>query len=218
MGSAPILLDMETQADFFLPGGSCFNDKSLPAASNVYRLFEWARLNRMPVISTVLRVRPSGVGPLARVPHCREGSAGERKLAQTTLLRHIDLGLLNSTDLPEDLLEQYQQVIFEKRMPDIFAHSRLERLITELPPATFVICGAGLARGIAESAIGLRSRGFGVVLAEDAVLDLDDELAEMAALRMEAKGVIFAPTSKIVSPRVRRRAKGTFRLQHSCTK
>ena len=218
MGSAPILLDMEAQADFFLPEGSCFSDKSLPAARNVYRLFEWARLNRIPVISTVLRVRPSEVGPLARVPHCREGSFGERKLARTALPRRINLGLLNSTDLPEDLLERYQQVIFEKRLPDIFAHSRLERLITELPPATFVICGAGLVRGIAESAIGLRLRGFGVVLAEDAVLDLDDELAEMAALRMEAKGVIFAPTSKIVSPRVRRRAKGTFRLQHSCTK
>ena len=121
-------------------------------------------------------------------------------MAKTILPRHIDFGLRNVTDLPGDLFAQYRQVIFEKRATDIFAHSRAERMITELGGGTFVICGAGLAHGIVEAAVGLRSRGFGVILATDAVLSLPGEKIEMAFRRMEAKGVIFAPTEKIILP------------------
>jgi len=201
-----ILLDIETQNDFFRPGGSCYSKKSRVAARNVRALFRWAKACRMPVISTVLRVRRSQIGPLAKVPHCLEGTEGEKKLTGTVLPRRINLGLRNTTDLPPDLLRDYQQVIIEKRSTDIFLHDRLERLVTELPPAVFVICGAGVAHGIVQAAVGLHERGFGVIVVEDAVLDLGDPLAEMAYRRMEAKGVVFAPTAEITTP-VRRRPK-----------
>ena len=111
----------------------------------------------------------------------------------------------SNTDLPAGLLRKYQQVIFEKRHTDIFLHARAERLITELDSATFIICGAGVARGIVEAAGGLRNRHFSVICASDAVLDLDEAMSEMAHLRMMAKGVIFAPTKEIITPQLRRR-------------
>ena len=196
-----ILLDVEVQRDFFAAGGSCWNVRSTPVAKKIYELFDWARRSHQSVISTVLRVRVGRLGPLARVPHCVEGTDGERKLSRTVLPSRIDLGLRGTTDLAPDLLDAYQQVIFEKRHTDIFQHARAERLFTEMPPATFVICGAGIAHGIAQAAIGLRRRGFGVVLASDAVLDLGQKSEEMALRRMSAKGVIFAPTSEIAAPR-----------------
>ena len=195
-----ILLDLETQRDFFAPGGSCYRPQAARAARQIYRLFGWARKSRIPVISTVLRVRGGTVGPLAATPHCIDGSVGERKLSRTLLPRRIDFGLRNSTDLPRDLFNSYQQVIFEKREADIFSHARLERLITELPPSTFVLCGAGVATSLMYAAVGLRSRGFGVILAADAVVDLGEPSAEMAYRRMEAKGVVFAPAKEIISP------------------
>ncbi|KPK45413.1 MAG: hypothetical protein AMK72_11075 [Planctomycetes bacterium SM23_25] len=164
-------------------------------------MFAWAKAEGIPVLSTVLRVRRNERGPLADVPHCVEGTQGERKIPRTILPRRIDLGLRNTTDLPNDLFDRYQQVIVEKRHTDIFAHARIERLLTELSAGTFVVFGVGLAHGIAQAAIGLRSRGFGVILAEDAVLDLGDDLAPMAARRMEAKGVIFVPAREIVCPK-----------------
>ncbi len=45
-------------------------------------------------------------GPLARVPHCVEGTNGEKRISGALLSRHIDLGLRNSTDLPEDIFER----------------------------------------------------------------------------------------------------------------
>jgi nicotinamidase-related amidase len=196
-----ILLDIETQRDFFSPDGSCYRPQADKAATQIWRLFGWARTHGVPVISTVLRVRKFERGPLScNVPYCVEDTEGEKKLAKAILPRRINLGLRNSTDLPGNIFKHYQQVIFEKRDTDIFAHARAERLITELPQsASFVICGAGISFGIVQAAVGLRSRGFGVILATDAVLELPDELCEMAYLRMDAKCVIRATTSEIVA-------------------
>lgn len=126
-------------------------------------------------------------------------------MVRTLLPRRIDLGLRNSTDLPADIFAQYQQVIVEMRGTDIFTHARIERMITEMPPCTAVLCGTGVAKSIFQAAVGLRGRGFGVVLATDAVLDLGDPFADMARRRMDAKGVIFAPTAEIVVPHPARR-------------
>lgn len=201
------LLDIETQQDFFASSGSCYKPQAAEAAVAVYRLFDWARKNEIPVISTVLRVRPCDHGPLSPTPHCIDGSDGERKMPRTILPRRVNLGLINTTDLPSQLFQKYQQVIFEKRDTDLFAHARAERLITEMPRTTFVICGAGVAHGIAQAAVGLASRGLGVVVASDAILDLDHPLAGMARLRMAAKGAVFAPSSEIVKPTPQPRAK-----------
>jgi nicotinamidase-related amidase len=200
-----VLLDIETQRDFFCPGGSCYSSRALKTLKGVYELFDWARRESIPVLSTVLRVRPHTVGPLASVPHCQDGSWGEEKLPRTALPHRLNMGLLNTTDLPNHVLTKYPQVIIEKRETDLFAHARAERLITELPHTTFVICGAGLAKSIAQAAIGLRIRGFGVIVADDAILDLSDPGAPMARSRMEAKGVVFAPTQDVIAPRPRRR-------------
>ncbi len=206
-----ILLDIETQQDFFRPDGALYNERSHPTLERITRLFEWVRRNDIPVMSTVLRVRPLDRGPFGEVPHCVDGTEGERKVPRTILPRRINMGLLNTTDLPANIFSRYQQVIFEKRDTDIFVHARAERLVTELRSATFIVCGAGAAHGIVQAVVGLRTRGFGVIVARDAVLDFDDEKSKMAVLRMEAKGAIFAPTSEIIAPTPKRRGLAAFR-------
>ena len=196
-----ILLDIETQKDFFEVGGSCYVAGSAAIARRVYRLFDWARYEGVQVISTVLRNRPGERGTMRPVDHCIDGTHGEQKLERTILDTCINLGLRNSTDLPLDLFERHQQVIFEKRHTDIFLHTRAERLITELGQTTFIICGAGVAGPIIQTAIGLRVRGFGVILASDAVVDFGDSEADMAYRRMLAKGVVFTRTSQIIAAR-----------------
>ncbi len=196
-----ILLDIETQKDFFEVDGSCYVAGSSVVATRIYRLFDWARIEGVQVVSTVLRNRPGERSSMATVDHCVDGTRGEQKLERTILDSCINLGMRNSTDLPLDLFDSHQQVIFEKRNTDIFLHARIERLITELGRSTFMICGAGVTGPIAQAAIGLRMRGFAVVLASDAVVDFGDPEADMAYRRMLAKGVVFARTSQIVTAR-----------------
>ncbi len=207
MGYERILLDIETQRDFFDPRGTCYNPKGRRVISQIRRLFHWAKTNDVPVVSTVLRVRKGTYGPMGDRPHCIEGTEGEQKMPGTVMPSRVNLGLRNTTDLPQDIFRMHRQVIFEKRDTDIFLHSRAERLITELGTATVILCGAGVARGIVQAAIGLRYRRWGVILAEDAVLALDGHLAQMACRRMEAKGVVFAPTKEIITVRPAPRAR-----------
>lgn len=195
-----ILLDIEVQRDFFVTRGACYTPEVESVRPNVYALFDWAKRNGQPIISTVLRVPKGRLSPLAEVPHCIEGTPGERKLARTIIRPYLNLGLRNTTDLPDNLFEQYRQVIFEKRNTDIFLHARAERLLTELPQVSFILCGAGVAHGIVQAAVGLRMRGFGVVLATDAVLGLNDSRTGMAYSRMSAKGVLFLKTREIIKP------------------
>lgn len=196
-----ILLDIESQRDFFSRGGAFYSYRTSGAvARQIYRLFVWSRRCGLPVLSTVLRIRPGDLGPFGPAAHLVEGTWGEEKLAKTILTRRINLGLRNTTDLPDHIFRDYQQVIFEKRHADIFGHARAERLITELPPATFILCGGGTEVGIRQAAVGLRNRGFSVIVAADAVLDVRPELAAMARERMAAKGVVFVPTDRIVAP------------------
>ena len=215
-----VLLDIETQRDFFCRGGRCYGRGATDVASRIYDLFKWVRAHHIPVMSTVLRLRPGQGSILCNKPHCIEGTKGERKLSRTVLSNHIDLGIRNSTDLPVDIFEQHRQVIFEKRCPDIFAHARPERLISQLEAGTFVICGAGLAGGIVEAAVGLRNRGFAVIVASDAVLDLAGD-AQMARLRSEVKGTLFLTTRRIIAthpaakPRRRRPRTGRRRRAYS---
>ena len=200
MVSELVLLDIESQRDFFSPEGALYQSDSAVVYRQIARLFAWARANEIRVMSTLLRLRPGQRGALSPRPYCVDNTEGERKMPRTTLARRINLGLLNTTDLPDHIFQQYQQVIFEKRDPDIFAHARIERLITELPPCTFVLCGAGVSAGIVQAAVGLRSRGFPVILARDAALTILPGRAHMAHLRMEAKGVAYAATDSIIAP------------------
>ena len=127
---------------------------------------------------------------------------GEQKLPGTILPSRINYGLRNITDLPDDPFAEHQQLIFEKRDTDILQHARVERLITEMDPGVFIVCGAGVGQGIVEAVVGLRARGFEVVVANDAILDLYAPGQYLPLERMAAKGAIFVPTDHVVAPHV----------------
>ena len=204
-----ILLDLDTQRDFFDPAGSCYSPSASRVESNIHRLFLWARMRRVPIISTVLRVRRGRRGPLIDTPHCVDGSDGEMKLPKTLLPDRINLGMRSVTDLPRDLFERCQQVIIEMRQPDVFAHARIERLLTEFSAAAFVVCGTGLTTAIHQCVIGLLNRGSSVTVVSDAVLHLGDCSPRFARRRITAKGAIMARTSNVTKPpRPKRKRRG----------
>ncbi|MHC4986639.1 MAG: isochorismatase family protein [Planctomycetota bacterium] len=197
-----VLLDIETQRDFFDSDGACYLPTSLAVARQVRRLFHWAKATHTPVISTVLRLSRGELGPMSTEPHCIADTRGEQKLPGTVLPSRVNYGLRNVTDLPADPFADHQQLIFEKRDTDILQHARIERLISEMAPASFIVCGAGVGQGLVEAVVGLRSRGFEVFVASDAILDLNAPGQYLPLERMAAKGAIFVPTDHIVAPQV----------------
>ena len=197
-----VLLDIETQRDFFDPDGACYLPASLAVARQVRRLFHWAKATHTRVISTVLRLARGELGPMSTEPHCIADTRGEQKLPGTILPSRTNYGLRNVTDLPDDPFAEHQQLIFEKRNTNILEHARVERLITEMGPAAFIVCGAGVGQGIVEAVVGLRNRGYEVFVAGDAILDVHAPGQYLPLERMTAKGAIFVPTDHIVASHV----------------
>ena len=101
-------------------------------------------------------------------------------------------------DVRNEIPARRHQLIFETWDEDIFHHQKLERLITELVGArTFILCGASIAVGIKQAVLGLRKRGHDVIIASDAVLDLNDPATEMAWLRIVAKGAQLMTVAEV---------------------
>ncbi|MDP6545702.1 MAG: isochorismatase family protein [Phycisphaerae bacterium] len=211
MGYERILLDMEIQKDFFCRSGRFYSKANGQVLKHVKELLKWAKIQRIPVISTLLRASLCPPGR-EHLTYCIEGTEGELRVPRTVLPNHIAFGTRRTTDLPESILDRYSQVIFEKRSLNILSNLRIERLLTQLSGSgTFILCGAGVAGGIVQAAVTLRSRKFSVILADDAAADLGDPSAEMARRRMAAKGVIFCPTATIIAPPLTPKRKNRFR-------
>ncbi len=196
-----ILLDFETQRDYFDPSGKCFQKGADRVLTNVRRLFKWVRAEHVPVISTMLWTPQSrDVIPVDDDdPVCVVGTPGSKKVGGTVLPKHITFDYRNTTDLPWALFDSYQQVVFESRFTDIFVHPRIDRLITQLGKSTYIICGATLDGSVMQAVLGLRARGAGVIVVCDAVLSPAGSDTDMEYRRLDAKGAVICTASQVIA-------------------
>lgn len=187
-----VLVDVDTQYDLFVQA----NHDATALLGRVRRLMAWARQRHVPVVSTALS-RPYSVSTV-RTPGapdaCIEGTPGQQKLRYTTLPVRVVFGAENRFDLPRNLLEDYQQVIFEKRSADPFAQPRADRLLTDLKADEFVVFGMGTSTAVKATVLGLLHRGKRVLVVYDAVERSDRRATTMALRQMEAKGARMVTT------------------------
>ncbi|MBN1436931.1 MAG: cysteine hydrolase, partial [Sedimentisphaerales bacterium] len=163
--SRRILVDVDMQFDL-LDGSDAERGKIL---RNTRRLMAWARLNHMPVISTLLTRQANGNGNGGKAVKCLEGTEGHKKISYTLLPSHLQFGSENCTDLPRHLFSRHQQLIFEKRTEDPFEQARAERLLSEMRIDDFVIFGTSLEVALKYTALGLLHRKKRVTLVTDAI-------------------------------------------------
>ena len=192
-----ILLDIDTQEDFFLPAGSLYTGAAEVIRTNIYKLFGWAKRKEIPIISTTLRLTPGAAGPYGTRSYCQQSTHGEMKLSRTRLMHSVNLGIRNISDLPGDLFEHYQQVIVERSFMDVFRHQRLERLIMQNRHARFVVCGAGLCRSVVQAVIGLCARGIPTIVPVDSVLNIVNDDTQMVWKRMLAKNALLTHAHEV---------------------
>ncbi len=190
-----VLIDVNTQKDFFLANGNACTRNHRRVLANVRRIMAWARSRNIPVISTC-EIYPNDNG-FSVFGYCVEGTEGQKKIHYTLLNNRISFPAETSTDLPRDIMRRYRQIILHKRCVDPFEEPRIERLLSEVNANEFILIGASAEGAVQATALGLLQRGKKVSVITDAVGSYNKKETKMAFRKMMAKGAKLVETKKL---------------------
>jgi nicotinamidase-related amidase len=191
-----VLVDINTQRDFFLAEGAVCIRNHRRVLAHVRRMMAWARVRDISVISTC-EVYAANEGHNGDPRYCIDGTPGQLKIGYTLMRNCVSFPADGNTDLPRDMLRRYQQVILHKRCPDPFDEPRIDRLLSEVCAAEFILIGACAEGAVKAAALGLLQRDKKVTVVIDAIGYHDNRDAKMAFRKMEAKGAKLVETRRI---------------------
>ena len=190
-----VLIDVNTQRDFFLAEGNACIRNHRRVLGRIRRVMAWARRRNIPVIS-ICEVYPNHNGE-NEVEYHIDGTDGQKKIRYTLLSNRISFVADDSTDLPTDLLQRYRQIILYKRCPDPFDEPRIDRLLSEMRADEFILIGASTEGAVKATALGLLQRGKRVRVVVDASGLHNKKQAKLALRKMEAKGAKLVETKRL---------------------
>ena len=143
-----VLVDLNTQADFFDRGGACPVLALDELQRNLRNVVAWAKRYSIPVLSSLDSHRVIDVQDCCSEAHCLEGSPGQRKLSFTLFPHRVFVQGDNTIGVSIDLFKKYQQVIFPQRTNDLFANPKADRFLTQLRTDKFLLFGAVIERAV----------------------------------------------------------------------
>lgn len=190
-----VLLDIDTQKDFFIADGKCCIRNHRRVLMNIRRTIAWARKKKIRVISTATNY-PQDMHD--RHSFCKEGTTGSQRIGYTVRDSFIKYDADGYSDLNRSIFKEYHQVILEKKTADPFDEPRIERMLSELAVDEIIIMGAITEGAILKAVLGLLQRGKRVTVFTDAIGSIDKNAAEMALRKMEAKGARLVEAKTIV--------------------
>ncbi len=195
-----ILIDINTQKDFFLATGNACISNHRRVLAHIRRIMAWARHKHIRIISTC-EVHPNNNNGNnnngKEVGCCIDGTDGQKKICYTLLSDRADFPADGNTDLPIDVLQRHRQIVLHQRCDDPFEEPRIERLLTEVRGDEFILIGADTEGAVKAMALGLLQRGKKVRVVVDALGSHDRKEARLALRKMAAKGAKLVETKKI---------------------
>ena len=206
-----IFWDVDTQVDFMLPGGKLYVPGAEKLISNLNRLTDQARKDRVFLVSDACVHAPDDPEFQQFPPHCVRGSTGAEMIPETVAERFLILPNRGSAAVPRDL-SFYQQVILEKQTLDVFDNPLTEIVLERLQQFTeadaeFMVFGVVTEYCVRCVAKGLLERGRRVSLVEDAIETLKTEDGESALGEMKSLGARMVTTREAIESLVASRAK-----------
>jgi nicotinamidase/pyrazinamidase len=194
-----IFWEVDTQADFMLPGGKLYVPDAEKLLPNIRRLTDAARRGRVFLVSHGCYHTKDDPEFSTFPPHCIKGTPGSAYVAEALTEKVVTVPNEPTTELPKDLF-QYQQILLEKQTLDIFQSLHTEELVNRLgKDAEFVVFGVVTEYCVRFAAKGLLERGRRVSVVEDAIETLRAEDGERAAAELQALGAKFITTDQALA-------------------
>lgn len=180
-----IFWEVDTQADFMLPGGKLYVPGAEKLLPNIKRLTDAARQGKVFLVSHGCFHTPDDPEFKIFPPHCVKGTAGSDFVPEALTQKVVRIPNVVEAKLPEDL-SPYQQILLEKQTLNIFESRHADALVQRLgTQAEFVVFGVVTEYCVSFAVKGLLERGRHVALVQDAIetLKLEDGQKTMAELK-----------------------------------
>src|ERR1700680_1687313 len=114
-----VFWEVDTQADFMLPGGKLYVPGAERLLPNIRHLTDAARQGRVFLVSHGCYHTKNDPEFKSFPPHCIKGTPGSAYVVESLTEKVITIPNEPSAKLPEDL-SPYQQILLEKQTLDIF--------------------------------------------------------------------------------------------------
>jgi nicotinamidase/pyrazinamidase len=194
-----ILWEVDTQADFMLPGGKLYvagAEKMLP---NIRRLTDMARQGKAFLVSHGCFHAPDDPEFEIFPPHCVKGTAGADFVPQALTEKILRIPNDPEAKIPSDL-SSWQQVLLEKQTLNIFESRHADALVKRLGDrAEFVVFGVVTEYCVNFAAKGLLERGRRVALVQDAIETLNPETGAATVAALRQLGARLVSTGEVLA-------------------
>jgi nicotinamidase/pyrazinamidase len=197
---ATIFVDIDTQHDFMDPRGALYVPGAEQIIPNLKRLLAVAIEHRIPVVSTADHHAPDDpeFSTYGFPAHCVAGTPGAQRLPYTLLADRAILDPDESAPSLPALLTRHSQVIFRKRMLDIWTSVAASQLLEQVEAGAWYVFGVATDYCVKSAALGLAKAGQPTYVVTDAVRAITAEGEKTAMDEMQAAGVRFATTEQVL--------------------
>jgi|HubBroStandDraft_4_1064222.scaffolds.fasta_scaffold00087_9 nicotinamidase/pyrazinamidase len=199
VSSNVIFWEVDTQADFMLPGGTLYVPGAERLLPNIRRLTDAARQGRVFLVSHGCFHTKDDPEFKTFPPHCIQGTPGSAYVTEALTQKVVTIPNEPTAALPRDL-KQYQQILLEKQTLDIFESRHAAELVKRLgDDVEFVVFGVVTEYCVRFAAKGLLERGHRVSVVKDAIETLKAEDGERAVAELQARGAKFITTDQALA-------------------
>jgi len=189
-----VFWEVDTQADFMLPGGKLYVPGAERLLPNIRKLTNAARQGRVFLVSHGCYHAKDDPEFRTFPPHCIKGTEGAAFVPEALTDKVVVVPNDPSAVVPKDL-SPYQQILFEKQTLDIFASRHANKFMKRFgDDVEFVVFGVVTEYCVRLAAKGLLDRGRRVSVVEDAIATLKAEDGERTVAELRDLGVRFFST------------------------
>jgi nicotinamidase/pyrazinamidase len=193
-----VFVDVDTQADFMLPGGRLYVPGAEKLIPTLKRLRDFAEQNNIPVIAST-DAHATDDPEFEQWPaHCVRMTSGQLKVPESLLRRYMVVPQERQSPLADEELSRYQQWILEKDDLDMFTNPQADDLVKRLAAAQYVVYGVATEYCVKCAVKGLLDRGRAVTLLEDAIREIKAEDGQAVLRELQAGGARLARTEEVL--------------------
>lgn len=198
-----ILWDVDTQADFILPGGKLYVPGAEKLLPNLALLAAAARAGRVFMVSSGDAHTPDDPELRTWPPHCMRGTPGAAIVPETLTEKYFVVPNRAAAPLPA-ALGGLQQAILEKQTLNVFDNPNTDAVIARLAEVTdrdaeFIVFGVVTEYCVNFAARGLLERGRRVAIVTDAIETLKPEDGRRTLDELTALGAHLTTTREVLA-------------------